>query len=103
MNLLLLELQNIAQPLVFDERWTKSEGVSGRVWRGRECLFLHCSIIALSFDLSLRMTLHFTDHKVRVVLGIPIYMAVVHKELCDNRSETPKGSWWIMKFELPRL
>ena len=45
-------------------------------------------VIALSIDLSLRMSVHFTGHTSRVVLGIAISMAVVDMELCDNRSET---------------
>ena len=37
--------------------------------------------MALSIDLSLRMGVHFTGHTVRIVLGIPISMAVVYGAL----------------------
>ena len=88
-----MELSKVLQAsrrreLIFDERRTKSEGVLGIVWRGREWTFLHCTVIALSLDLSLCMTVHFTGHNARVALGIPISMAVVYMKLCDNRSET---------------
>ena len=52
--------------------------------------FLHCSVIALSIDLSLRMTFHFTGQAVRVVLGIAISIAVVPMKLGDNRSDMAK-------------
>ena len=47
---------------------------------------------SLSIDLSLRMGVHSIGHTVSAVLGRPISMAVVHMELCHNRSETSKGS-----------
>ena len=51
---------------IFDERSTKSEGVFGIVLRAREWTLLCCSMIALSIELSLRMTDHFTGHTIRL-------------------------------------
>ena len=71
--------------LNFGEWRTKSEGLLGRVGRGRERSFPYCSVIAVSIDLLLRMTVHFTGHTATVVLRIAISMDVVEGWIRDVR------------------